>query len=213
MNFDRRQAGPYTYGFMWVERKPTAVLDFWHQDPCQQCATDRCWPAHRAIELFKANDDRVVGGLSSAMAVIAQHEFAQMGINAVVPTIASGAVSAPATSSTGRLATAVAHAMGVTAEFGMFSQTPRESLHRGAFKNRAQRRQILDENIQCAAGQYGRRVLLVDDVISSGATLTAYSEKVTAQDGTLVAVAGIVKYASEEAPLNESFLRELVHGR
>jgi len=198
---------------MWVQGRPTAVLDFWHQEPCNRCAGGECWPAHRVVELFKANDARVVAALSEAMAAVAQQEFGATHIDAVVPTIASGAASAPATSSTGRLAAAVAHALGVQPDFGTFTQTPRESLHRGAFKNRERRRQILDESLRCADGQYGRRILLVDDVISSGATGTAYSEKFAERGGTLAAVAGIVKYASEEPPLNEAFLRGLVRGR
>ncbi|MDQ6944406.1 MAG: hypothetical protein M3169_18055 [Candidatus Eremiobacteraeota bacterium] len=197
MHFERRQLGGYEYAFLFVKKLPTAVLDFWHKTPEREPFIS----GNTAMERFKAGDERAAVAFSRALGAIAG-EFRNNRIDYVVPLIESDATRATRDTPVGRLAVAAARTLGAEVNVDIFRQTPRRTLHGGEVLNYDERYEIVHENLTIRGTHRGTRILLVDDVVSSGATTSAYRDRFGEAGGTACAVLGVMKFAQEQPLLN-----------
>lgn len=196
----KSNAGRYTYSTLDVHGIETFFLDTYHTIPCEE----RFVPATRALHRFKDGEPAEIVVFRDALVAIAsdlqQHSLVRA--NCIIPTIASGSEMADSGDGVSILASAIGEAMNLPVRLDLIRQTPRESLHGRTDMPFEQRYPIVYENLEVNDSAAGLNVLLIDDVVSSGATSNAYRDRIREAGGDVAAVLAINKYYQEQELLN-----------
>jgi hypothetical protein len=192
-------AGTYTYAVLRVRGIATYFLDTYHKQPCDE----RFVPSNDAIHALKAGNAEWIERFSTALATIAPHLRDDRGlrVDAVIPMMGSKDITGRRESPVARLAGAVAHALGVPLRLDALAQTQRDSLHTIREANFEQRYNVVYPNLR-VQNVRDARFLLVDDLVSSGATSNAYRDRLAEGGAQFVAVLAVMKYMQERELLN-----------
>jgi predicted amidophosphoribosyltransferase len=194
-----RRAGGFTWAHETLKDAgvPAAFLDFYHKWPFYEPFRE----SHDAMERFKNGDEDVAEVFRRAIAVVAR-EFSTVRFDVVVPVIGSKAERVERGTPVHGLARAVSAVLGKPVERDLFEQDPRESLSGGSPIGFEERYRRVYENLSFAGDDEGQRILLVDDVITTGATVKAYADRAKENGARVVGIVGVMKTGQCEPLLN-----------
>lgn len=202
---ERRRAG----GFTWAHETlkggiSAAFLDFYHKLPCYDPFRD----SNAAMERFKGGAQDVAEVFRRAIGVVAR-EFVATPFDFVVPVIGSKAETVESGTPVDGLARAVSAALGKPVARDMFEQDPRASLSGGRPIGPEERYKRVYDNLRFVGGQRRPRILLVDDVITSGATAKAYADRAAEAGAHVVGIVGVMKTDQSEPLLNPALYGDI----
>ncbi len=182
----------YDYGieFLVGRKRPIPFLDHYHKADNATYSD-----SIRVQHAFKHGHPKIVKALVPLMARIAEQEFGKYGgPTHCVPTLGSSDLKADPASGTYQLAVAVADHLGIKLDDSSFYQTvPRESLH-GSCHTRAQREEIVRSVLRVRGNISGRRYLAIDDIFTTGATMTVYAELMEQKRASLDGGVALFRY-------------------
>lgn len=189
-------------GFTWAHETlrevglPAAFLDFYHKWPYYEPFRD----SHDAMKRFKDGNPDVAEVFHRAIGVVAR-EFSTVPFDVVVPVIGSKAERVERGTPVHGLARAVSVALGKPVERDIYEQDPRKSLSGGPPLRFEDRYERVYENLSFL-GERRQRILLVDDVITTGATVKAYADRAKENGARVVGIVGVMKTGQCEPLLN-----------
>lgn len=193
-----KHVGNLTYGVCFTggqPQRPIVFVDFHHNDGYAD--DPRFRNAISALRAFKNGAEDVVERLGEAMATIAAADFEYTRVTHVFPALGHADREPDPDSGTYRAAQLVAAALDVPLDVETFHQIgERRTLH-GRRRNAAQRRELVLETLRCRAAR-GRRILLVDDIFTTGTTQECYGELVSERGGVFVGGVVLMKYENEQ---------------
>jgi predicted amidophosphoribosyltransferase len=197
----------YGMEFLVGRKRPIPFLDHYHRADNADFAE-----SIRVQHAFKDGHPETVKTFAPIMSRIVAHELGDR-LTHVVPVLGSTDLQADPTSGTYQLATAIAKTLGIPVDTTSFFQTgPRDSLH-GGRRTRAQREEIVRAVLRQRGRIALRQYLVVDDVFTTGATMTVYAELMEAAGASLAAGAALFRYENNLQLLNpELFPREAMRG-
>lgn len=208
MTWREARTGRYRYG-VWLlpeSRRPVTFLDFHRKQPYSPQYEN----AVRTMYAFKDNVREVVDEFAKAIAAVACANFAEMGITHVFPALGHNELQVPRRSRTRRVAEIVAAQLGAALDTDSFFQThERDRLH-SEYRPREERRRMVSDALRCVPHRDGRRVLLIDDLVTTGSTQECYAELLQTNRGFFAGAAVMMKYENDEGLLNPWLYDELM---
>jgi predicted amidophosphoribosyltransferase len=156
-----------------------------------------------ALRSFKDGNNLLGERLASDMVHMVETAFGGKAINCVVPIIGHNERSRDAKSPLGAAAIAVAGAIPCRTDFSLVSKMPHAPLH-GTRRTKAERRRLVAESSLQVATCDGLQVLLLDDVLTTGASLEAYARVLRSAGASVVGAAVIGRHDRDNAraPIN-----------
>lgn len=192
--------GGFNYGveFLYQRRRPVPFLDHYHR-----MGNADFEESIRVQHAFKDGNPAAVAFFAPIMARIIAHEFDGRTTH-VVPTLGSTDLTPDPNCGSYKLAEAVANALGVPLDVNSFFQiAEREKLHGGGkSRKRDERERIVRDVLRQRGNIAGRSYLVVDDIFTTGATMTVYAELMEEAGATLAGGAALFRYEDTRPLLN-----------
>ena len=161
-------------------------------------------PTYHTLLKFKGGERSVLDEFLPLLARIARAGFLKNGI-VVKPTeitsvLSSGSSDISPGSREFLIASTMAETLNLNVATHLFRQSPRLPLHLHQGLGFGERYRIVLENLSCQDAR-GKRILLLDDLLTTGATIEAYAKRIAERGGTLVGAVTLMKYEPMK-PLN-----------
>jgi predicted amidophosphoribosyltransferase len=199
VGINRKSVDDLNYGVCFLRTKrPVVFVDFHHSKDYKD--DPRFAGAISALYRFKDKDAGATEAFAQAGALAASDNFGNARLTAVVPVMGSSETRANANSRNYPVAAAIAEALGVDVDTTLFSQTARNPMHVDGLGTDGRRERVAG-SVQCGDAT-GQRILLVDDVFTTGATLEAYEQAIVAAGGFVVGAVVLMKYENDEDLMN-----------
>ena len=196
---DRVQVAQIPFG----SRGRAGFLDVYH--PANRGGHD---VARSSVLAFKDGSPKIVSALCKIAGRATKALFANQEVSIVVPVLGSKSLKADGQSPTGKLATAIAGTLGARVDLtAFFQESEREKLHHGQ-RGYAARSDLLIASLRHRP-RPGARVLLVDDVITTGASLEVYADLLERTGATVVGAFAIARTDADSPHLNGELFANL----
>ena len=195
----------FTARLLPISSLRAAYLEVYH--PGQRRPADA---VSEALFGFKDADAHMTSVLAALAAVAAKHVFSNSIVTHVVPVLSSSERRASPGTPIGHVAKAVATSLGAAPDYSLVSQREaRSSLHKqsGGY---ASRRTLLNSVLTCRPAN-GMRIVLVDDVITTGASMSSYSELLATAGAEIIGMVALMRTARGTAYANASFFEALAN--
>jgi predicted amidophosphoribosyltransferase len=201
------ELGKTKYGidFLYQRKRPVPFLDHYHS-----AGNVDFEESVRVQHAFKDGNPIAVEFFAPIMARIVAHEFGGRPTH-VVPTLGSTDRRTDTDCATFKLAEAISVALGVPLDIDSFYQVAdRAKLHLGGRpRSREEREQIVRQVLRRRGNIAGRSYLVVDDIFTTGATMTVYAELMEAAGATLAGGAALFRYEDSLQLLNPALFRTI----
>jgi hypothetical protein len=198
----------YGIEFLYQRRRPVPFLDHYHRMDNADFEE-----SIRVQHAFKDGNPTVLAFFAPIMARIVAHEFDGRPTH-VVPTLGSTDLTPDPNCGSYKLAEAIARELGVPLDLESFNQTQaREQLHRGGrARTRAEREAIVRAVLRQRGNIAGRNYLVVDDIFTTGATMTVYAELMEAAGASLAGGVAMFRYENSLPLKNPTLFPPLARG-
>jgi hypothetical protein len=188
----------YGVEFLYQRRRPVPFLDHYHR-----MGNADFEESIRVQHAFKDGNPAAVAYFAPIMARIAAREHDGRPTH-VVPTLGSTDLTPDPNCGTYKLAEAVANALHIPLDLDSFFQIKeREKLHTGGrSRKREERERIVRDVLRQRGNIAGRRYVVVDDIFTTGATMTVYAELLENAGAMLEGGIALFRYENSQPLLN-----------
>lgn len=195
----------YGLDFLYGRNRPVVFLDHYHRD------RNPAYAESTRVQLaFKHGNQAIFDFFAPIIARIVAYEF-QNGITHVVPALGANDLMTDVECTTYKLAEIVARELGAEIDHEAFTQSaPRQKLHGGSqSRPREERERIVREVLRCNGRIAGRSYLVIDDVFTTGSTMSVYAELMEQHGAALYGGATAFRYEDSLELKNPAMYPEL----
>jgi phosphoglycolate phosphatase-like HAD superfamily hydrolase/adenine/guanine phosphoribosyltransferase-like PRPP-binding protein len=165
--------------------------------------------AHDVARALKDDNPRII----EAFAAVTKHVAAVVptaAIDVIVPILGSREATADAASRVAQIAQALSEASGIPTRLDLVNQTPRNTLRSDRLDHGERYRMVYD-NIRFVANARRQRILLVDDITTTGASVEAYAARAREAGANVIRCFALMKTDDAEPLLNAPLYDQMIN--